>query len=156
MERFGHRHGLVDWCKWQTWIIFCPCWKWFHVSFETKAGLPDCWYIFLEMVAILSAIHHVANFSRPPRQVLIYTDSLDSVAVFNTLSTSQPLHNSVPLRVAGIILWSGLDLHIRHIKGKKNIWADLLSQLLVDDYHLKFPADRVCMFGPPHELLPAW
>jgi len=128
----------------------------FIYPLKPKQGCLIVDIFFLKMVAILSAIHHVANFSRPPRQVLIYTDSLNSVAVFNTLSTSQPFHNSVLLRVAEIILRSGLDLHIQHIEGKKNIWANLLSRLLVDDYHLKFPADRVCMFEHLCELLLAW
>jgi hypothetical protein len=35
---------------------------------------------FLELVAILSAIHHIASFPKPSRKLLIFTDSLDSVA----------------------------------------------------------------------------
>ena len=109
---------------------------------------------FLELVAIMSAIHHVASFPSPPRCLLIHTDSLDSVAVFNSLCVSEALHNGPLMAVAGVILQSGIDLRVRHIPGKLNMWADLLSRLLLDEYHAKFPLDHVCLFSPPRDLLP--
>ncbi|KAF8070248.1 hypothetical protein FPV67DRAFT_1668123 [Lyophyllum atratum] len=88
--------------------------------------------IFLELVAILSAIHHVASLPSPPRRLL--TDSLNFV--FNSLRTN-------------------IDIRVCHIPGKENVRADLLSHLMLDEYHRKFPADRVRLFTPPRELLPA-
>ena len=111
---------------------------------------------FLELLAILSAIHYIAsNFSHPPPCLLIFTNSLDSVGVFNSLSAAQPMHSSVLLGVAQVILYSGIDLHVQHIKGKQNIKADLLSCLLFDEFHQKFPSIRICLFDPPCDLLPA-
>ncbi|KAF8868162.1 hypothetical protein CPB84DRAFT_1858412 [Gymnopilus junonius] len=88
---------------------------------------------FLEMVAILSAIHHVASLSRPPHRLLIHTDSLDSVAVFNSLQASEALHNGPLLAATGVVLESGIDLHVRHIPSKLNICANMLSCLLFED-----------------------
>jgi hypothetical protein len=110
---------------------------------------------FLELVAILSAIHHTASFSTPPKRLLVYTDSLDAVGSLNSLRASESLHNGPLLAIAGIILTSGIDLQVRHIEGKKNIRADLLSRLLLEDYSLKYSSDRVRTFLPPRELLPA-
>ena len=111
---------------------------------------------FLELLAILSAIHYIAsNFSHPPAHLLIFTDSLDSVGVFNSLSAAQPMHSSVLLGVAQVILYSGIDLRVRHIEGKQNIKADLLSRLLFDEFHRKFPSIHVRLFDPPRDLLPA-
>jgi hypothetical protein len=110
---------------------------------------------FLELVAILSAIHHLACQTHPPRRLLLFTDSLDSVAIFNSLSASETLHNGPLLAVAKIILQSGIDLRVRHVEGKQNIRADLLSRLLLDEYRRLFPQDRVRTFTPPRELLPA-
>ena len=111
---------------------------------------------FLKLLAILSAIHYTAsNFPHPPARLLIFTDSLDSVGVFNSLSAAQPMHNGVLLGVAQVILCSGIDLRVRHIEGKQNIKADLLSHLLFDEFHRKFPSIRVHLFDPPHDLLPA-
>ncbi|KAF8809376.1 hypothetical protein BYT27DRAFT_7094456, partial [Phlegmacium glaucopus] len=54
-----------------------------------------------------------------------------------------------------ILLETGIDLRIRHIAGKKNICADLLSRLMVDEFYHQFPNESVCLFSPPRELLPA-
>ena len=110
---------------------------------------------FLELVAILSAIHHIALFPHPPKKVLLWTDSLDSVAAYSSLRAAEPIHNSVLLALAGILLETGMDLRIRHIAGKDNIRADLLSRLMINDFHRRFPSESVCLFSPPRELLPA-
>jgi hypothetical protein len=119
-------------------------------SADTKIDI-----FFLELVAILSAIHHVASFDRPPWRVLLFTDSLDSVASLNSLRASESLHNGPLLGIAEVILRTGLDLHVRHIEGKKNIRADMLSHSLMDEFVKKFPSDCVRTFEPPRELLPA-
>ena len=110
---------------------------------------------FLELIAILSGIHHVATLNHPPKRVLLWSDSLNAVEVLNSLHATETIHNGPLLAIAEIILNSGLDFRIRHIDGKKNIRADMLSRLLLDDYHRKFPADRVHYFNPPRDLLPA-
>jgi hypothetical protein len=46
-----------------------------------------------------------------------------------------------------------MDLRVRFIEGKKNVRADMLSRLLLDEYQSKFSADRVESFTPPRELL---
>jgi hypothetical protein len=61
-------------------------------------------------------------------------NSLDSVGVLNTLSASEALHTAPLLAIAEIILYSGIDLRVRHIAGVKNVRADILSRLLLDDY----------------------
>lgn len=110
---------------------------------------------FLELVAILSAVHHVAIFPHPPKKVLLWTDSLDSVAAYSSLRAAESMHNSVLLALAGVLLETGIDLRIRHIAGKENTKADLLSRLMIDEYYRRFPLESVCVFSPPKELLPA-
>jgi hypothetical protein len=110
---------------------------------------------FLELVVIFSAIYHVAtNLSKPPCHLLLFTDSLDSVGILNSLLATQSMHNGVLLGIAEVILRSHLDLRVRHIEGKLNIKADLLSHLLLDDFACQFPDTCVCIFDPPHDLLP--
>ncbi|THU81569.1 hypothetical protein K435DRAFT_595510, partial [Dendrothele bispora CBS 962.96] len=104
---------------------------------------------FRELLAILCLLHHVASFSSPPRRVLIHSDSLNSVEVLNSLRASESSHNSILLAIADIILKTGIDLRVRHIPGKDNIRADLLSRLLFDDYKHQFPSERVRTFEPP-------
>jgi hypothetical protein len=120
-----------------------------------EQGAPPVDIFFLELLAILSGIHHVANFSHPPRKLLIYTDSLDAVAVLGTLRASEQLHNAVLLAIAEIMLKTGMDLRVHHIEGKRNVKADMLSRMMLEEYHCSFPADRVRSFSPPRDLLPA-
>ncbi|KAF8805749.1 hypothetical protein BYT27DRAFT_7103816 [Phlegmacium glaucopus] len=127
----------------------------FVYQLKPSPGSPKIDILFFELLAILSAIHHFACLPHPPRRLLLFTDSLDSVSIFNSLSASEKLHNGILLAVAKIILQSGIDLRVRHIVGKENIRADLLSRLLFDEYRRRFPQDRVRTFTPPRELLPA-
>lgn len=109
---------------------------------------------FLELMAILSAVHHVALFPHPPRKLLLWTDSLDSVAAYSSLRATESCHNYILLALAGILLETGIDLRIRHIAGKENTKADLLSRLMIDEFYHRFPLESVCLFSPPRDLLP--
>lgn len=119
------------------------------------ASAPTIDIFWREMLAILSLVHHVGSFTKPPRRLLVHSDSLDSVAAFNSLSVEKELHNVVLLGVAEVILRTGIDLRVRHIPGKDNIMADLLSRNLLQDFGRQFPSYRVRTFEPPRELLPA-
>jgi hypothetical protein len=44
---------------------------------------------FLELLAIASAVHHAGSFRQPPQRILIWTDSLDSVAILSSLHTTE-------------------------------------------------------------------
>ena len=44
---------------------------------------------FLELVAILLAVHHVSLFQHPPKKLFLWTDSLDLVAAYNSLHASE-------------------------------------------------------------------
>ena len=108
---------------------------------------------FLELLTIVVAIHHAGSLVQSPHHLLIWTDSLKSVAVLNSLHTTESLHNAPLLAIVGIILQTGMDLHVQFIKGKLNMHADMLSCLLVDEYQRKFPFIHVEHFAPPQELL---
>jgi hypothetical protein len=110
---------------------------------------------FLELIAIMSAINYATRLQAPPQQILIWSDSFDSVCAFHSLKVSESLHNGPLLGVASIILRSGVDVRVRHIPGEDNIRADLLSRLMFEEFHRRFPSYRVRKFEPPRELLPA-
>ena len=109
---------------------------------------------FLELMAIVSLVAHVAAFQPPPRRLLVYSDSLDSVASLNSLSTSTEMHTAPLLALAKVILHSGIDLRVRHIDGVSNVRADLLSRMLLVDYRRAYPDDTIAVFEPPRLLLP--
>lgn len=126
------------------------CYKVTPVEGKSKVDI-----FFRELLSILCLIHHIAHKQTPPHHILIHTDSLDSVEVLSSLSARESSHNSILLAIAAIVLKTGIDIRVRHIAGKSNIRADLLSRFLLDDYKLQFPADRVRLLEPPRELLPA-
>ncbi|KAF5366749.1 hypothetical protein D9758_006543 [Tetrapyrgos nigripes] len=72
---------------------------------------------FLELVAILSAINFAVSRPSPPKRVLIWSDSLNSVAAFDYLGTSEHIHTCVMLAVAGLVIRLGIDVRVRHIPG---------------------------------------
>ncbi len=76
---------------------------------------------FFEELAILSAIYHSASLPSPSRHILIYSDSLDSIYAFNTLSVTKSIHNAVLIATAGIVASTGIDFRVQHISRKTNI-----------------------------------
>ena len=121
---------------------------------NSSSEQPRVDIFFLEMVAIMAAIHALASKPHPPARILLYTDSLDSVAVLDSLSAAQPMHNAVLMALAKILIFSNIDLRVRHIPGSTNLRADLLSRLLLDDFTRQFPSQSVRLFSPPRDLLP--
>lgn len=105
------------------------------------------------MIAILSVVHHIACFNHPLHCVLLYLDSLNSIAVFNLFGAAKSLHNCVLKAIAGIILEAGIDLRVSHIANKYNVCDDLLLCLLLANYWHQFPADHIYTFEPSHHLL---
>jgi hypothetical protein len=127
----------------------------FAYQLRPDSGAPHVDILFLELVAILCAVFHAVTLPLPPHRLLIWSDSLDSVQLFQSLHARTSLHNGVLLAVASLLLRSGVDVRVRHIAGHDNLRADLLSRLLFQDFGRQFPSYRVRTFNPPRELLPA-
>lgn len=88
-------------------------------------------------------------FGTSPKWLLICTDSLDSIGILHLLHASESMHSSALLEIAGIILCSGLDFWVCHVKGKINVQADLLLCLLLQEYFLWFPFNHINWFSLP-------
>jgi len=113
---------------------------------QPKPCSPLVDIFFLELLAILSGIHHIAHFAYPPRRLLVFSDSLDSVAVLNSLHAPESLHNSILLAIAEIMMKTGIDLRVHHIKANRT--SELIcSLLMIDEYRHRYPADRVVDIG---------
>lgn len=159
--------------RWEDWqadlIIHCDATLSFGISYVcnhqgfcyqirqpsqlTRSSIiPDIF--FLEEIGVLSALYHAATLPKPPKRLLIYCDNLDSVQCFSAMRASDGMHNAPLLAAAGIILRSGIDLHVRHIAGRDNTEADLISRLMFEEFSRRFHKS-VRTFQPPRELLPA-
>jgi hypothetical protein len=97
------------------------------IGYVYRIKIPDAENTFLEITGVLSAISFAASLPSPPQRVLIWTDSLDGVWMFDGLKSKHSMHNSVLLGAASLAMRSGIDVRVRHINGKENVRADLLS-----------------------------
>lgn len=148
--------GYMDQLHSEDHNVLCLCEPWLHISYlcpHQNAVKLDIF--FLELITILSAIHHAVSFPSPPHHLLLWTDSLDVVYVLNSLHTSKNIHNAPLLGIEEVILILELICMCDKLMENLNVHADMLSQLLLDDYHSQFPADHVHFFTPPQELFMA-
>jgi len=105
---------------------------WFpHEDFACQAPLPTCeltdTIFFFESLAVCSAIHSIRNMdSDPLSRLLIYTDNMNTVAMFNSLH-ALPAYNSVLLSAVDVLLEYGVDLRVEHVNGAHNVVVDVLS-----------------------------
>ncbi|KAJ3557902.1 hypothetical protein NM688_g1221 [Phlebia brevispora] len=76
---------------------------------------PDIF--FLEELAVISALAHLTSLTSPPKRILVYSDSLDTVQAFYSLHVTDSLHNAPLLAAATIICTSGIDPRVHHIPG---------------------------------------
>ncbi|KAJ3831478.1 hypothetical protein F5878DRAFT_76884 [Lentinula raphanica] len=93
----------------------------FFYEIHADPNAPRVDIFFLELVAIMSAVAFAAQLRSPPKHILLYSDSLDSVDAFNSLAVRNSSHNAPLFAVSAIVLHTGFDVRVRHIPGHENI-----------------------------------
>jgi hypothetical protein len=112
---------------------------------------PQDTIFYFEALSVLSAIIHSTSFGFPVYKLVVYTDNLNTVHMFNSLS-ALPAYNEI-LKGAVDHLLSDLtnpiQLRVIHISGHLNTIADALSRgqlcTIVDDV----PNIVIDLFSPP-------
>jgi hypothetical protein len=106
---------------------------------------------YYEALSVLCAIMHSTSFGLPVNKLVVYTDNLNTVQIFNSLS-ALPAYNEI-LKSAVDHLLSDLthpiDLRVIHIPGDNNTVADALSRGLLHVAIDTEPALTVLEFSPP-------
>ncbi|KAJ7193536.1 hypothetical protein GGX14DRAFT_577157 [Mycena pura] len=93
----------------------------------------------LEALCVCWALHEVERLLMPVfKMVVIWTDSLDTVDIFSSLS-AKPLYNEILKSAVDVLIRTNLKLHVCHIEGRKNIVTDALSRYLNDTAHKACP-----------------
>ncbi|KAJ3489182.1 hypothetical protein NLI96_g2316 [Meripilus lineatus] len=82
---------------------------------------------WFEALAVLSAMVHASNTKRASCRVAIYSDSQNTVQMFETFKARAPYHR-ILLHAAEIMLAKKIDLRVWHIPREKNTIADTLSR----------------------------
>ncbi|THH15423.1 hypothetical protein EW146_g5062 [Bondarzewia mesenterica] len=109
------------------------------------------WY---EALTVLSALVFAAELKRPPKRLVIFTDNLNTVQIFDSLSARGP-YNKILLFAIQILIQHSIDLRVLHIAGQDNVVADALSRGLISTALQYAPDLRISPFSPPRNALGA-
>ncbi|KZT22419.1 hypothetical protein NEOLEDRAFT_661863 [Neolentinus lepideus HHB14362 ss-1] len=103
---------------------------------------------YFEALAVLSAIEYAAKLQPCPGRLVIFSDSSNTVDMFNTLRAITP-YNEILQCAVDILLDTGIDLRVQHIPGEKNVVADALSRFNNQAALSVCPSLQISMFQPP-------
>jgi hypothetical protein len=107
---------------------------------------------FLEALAVLSALHHVCMSPRPlPARVALYTDNMNTVAMFNTLS-ALPAYNPIILTAADWLLRVGIQIRVFHLPRRLNSISTTI--VTVSPLHLLQLSSPFVAARPPSARIP--
>jgi hypothetical protein len=109
---------------------------------------------FYEALCVASAIHDAVTRLPTNGRLAVYTDSLNSVYMFNSLA-GEPGFNRILMDIVEVILAFDVDFRVFHVSGKNNIVADHLSRWRVNEAVRASPGLRVLPFQPPRNALGA-
>ncbi|KIJ43641.1 hypothetical protein M422DRAFT_83286, partial [Sphaerobolus stellatus SS14] len=118
----------------------------FATDIPANALIPNIF--FYEAMTIASAVAWAAELSPPPRRLLVYSDSLDSVEMFHSLRVREG-YNELLLFVAGLLIDNRISLRVCHVAGVNDPVADALSRALFDLARQLVPGIIIGHFSPP-------
>jgi hypothetical protein len=112
---------------------------------------PTGTIFYFEALSVLSAIIQSTSFGFPVNKLVVYTDNLNTVQMFNSLS-ALPAYNEI-LKSAVDHLLSDLanpvQLRVIHVPGDTNIVADALSRGQLHTAIDNVPNISIHNFSPP-------
>lgn len=112
---------------------------------------PPCadtifWY---EALTVLSALSWAATRNERPSRLLIHTDNLNTVQIFDSFIADEG-YNDILLSACRILMDTDIDLRVFHIPGDQNVIADALSRHLFHVVRQYTPNLSIQTFQPPH------
>jgi len=116
------------------------------------AHSPLTTIFYFEALAITSAILWASGLEPGIRRLLIFTDSLNCVDMFNSLR-AQEGYNDILLFVVRILISSKISLRVFHIPGADNCVTDALSHHLFDMALTLSPGLNIHHFQPPRDAM---
>ena len=109
---------------------------------------------YFEALCVLCALQDIARRLPCTAKVVIYTDNLNMVQIFNSLACL-PDYNHILRRAIDIILSHDLNLRVLHVPGDQNVVADALSRCLFSLALDIVPQLKISPFEPPQWTLGA-
>jgi hypothetical protein len=115
---------------------------------QFPSSSPAQTIFWLEALCVASALQF-ATFSLPPlSRVVIFTDNLDTVQIFDSLRTIA-MYNPILRFCCRLLIQSSLSLRVLHVPGEHNTIADALSRSLFDVVAQSQPRLQLFTFSPP-------
>jgi len=108
--------------------------------------------IFYEALCVASAITWASELPKRPYRLLIFTDSLNTIEMFNSLHASEG-YDELLLFMMQILISTKVSLHVFHIPGADNLVADTLSCHLLTTTASLLPGPKTHLFQPPRSML---
>jgi hypothetical protein len=112
-------------------------------------GTPaDSNILWLEGLAVASAVEFALSLRPCPSRLAVFTDSLDTVQMFDSLRASST-YNPILFSTCGALISHSVDLRVFHIAGDRNVVADALSRGLAHVALQTQPQLQLFSFQPP-------
>ncbi|KAJ6628408.1 hypothetical protein B0H10DRAFT_1752314, partial [Mycena sp. CBHHK59/15] len=120
---------------------------------ELPSGIHDDLKIFFyEALCVCAALHQTSAFLPRGARLTIYTDSLNSVDIFNSLK-ALPAYNEILKSSVDVLLRHDLELRVLHVPGKLNTVADAISCWKNTVAESLVPGLSIHPFVPPQDAL---
>lgn len=103
---------------------------------------------YLEALCILAAIIWAATLENPPKRLLIYTDSINSADMYNTMRAHAG-YNDLLMTAVETLIDKSISLRVFHIPGESNTIADALSRSYFPLINQQQPQLTLYQFQPP-------
>ena len=103
---------------------------------------------YQEALAVLSALTWALDSKSSGIRLLIYTDSMNTVEMFHSLS-ALPGYNDLLMHAVGLLIPSSSSLRVLHVPGAENSVADALSRGLFTIALSLHPGLVIRLFRPP-------
>jgi hypothetical protein len=103
---------------------------------------------FYEALAVFCALRNVSHRAQRGDHVVIFTDNLNTVQIFNSLKCL-PKFNIILKASVDILLETDINLRVLHIPGTENIVADALSRFQFHTAIQVIPDLQITSFQPP-------
>ena len=107
---------------------------------------------YFKALSVLAAILQSTGFETPVHKLVIYTDNLNTVQMFNSLSSLPQYNNILKSAVNHLLsdLENPIQLCVLHVPGNLNTVADALSCGNLHTVIDNMPHVTIHDFSPPH------
>ncbi|KIM36875.1 hypothetical protein M413DRAFT_40015, partial [Hebeloma cylindrosporum] len=117
--------------------------------FASTLSTSDSLRIFYyEALCVFCALQDILARVPAFARVVIYTDNLNTVQIFNSLACL-PTYNHILRRSVDTLLSTNISLRILHIPGEVNVVADALSRHQFERARIAAPGLVINTFKPP-------